>query len=467
MNPAALLLPALRAREGRFDHEMDTIRQTLALGVGGYILFGGTRDTVRDLTRRCLDLAGRPLLFGADLERGAGQQIHGLTPLPPPRALATLDDLDLVVRAGAMTAEEAASVGINWVFAPVADLDVLAENPIVQTRSFGAAGAAVGEQVAAWIRGCQGQGVPACVKHYPGHGRTRHDSHSGLPVVEANRAELAEDLLPFRAAVAAGVASVMTAHVAFPSLDPTGLPATRSAPILQLLRDDIGFAGPVVTDALMMAGATAGLSEDAAAIEVVRAGVDVLLYPRDVALVANTLTRMMDDPADAARMATAQNRRATLFEQVASPGTQSPTPLDVTAVVRCLLGQGWQRGSAPALRMPIECLVIDDDVDGDWPVSSSPDLVAEALRPRQGPSDGSGSRVLLVFCEARAGKGRGGIAPARLEAIAAAGPVDAIVLFGHQRLVATLPGTSPVLVAWHRQPLMQTGVALTLMELSR
>ena len=137
-----------------------------------------------------------------------------------------------------------ASVGINWVLAPVADLDVEPANPIVQTRSFGGDPERSPRPVGAWVSGCQAAGALASVKHFPGHGRTSTDSHDGLPVVAADSATLREtDLLPFRRAIAAGVGSVMTCHVAFPALDPSGVPATLSSPILHRLRDDSRSAG--------------------------------------------------------------------------------------------------------------------------------------------------------------------------------------------------------------------------------
>ncbi|HZB27932.1 MAG TPA: glycoside hydrolase family 3 N-terminal domain-containing protein, partial [Gemmatimonadales bacterium] len=132
--PARLILPALRSEAlSGFAHEAGRIADALEIGVGGFIIFGGTAESVRRLTSDLLRRAGRPLLLAADLERGAGQQIAGLTEFPPPLALASLNDPAVVRWAAAVTAQEARAVGLNWIFAPVADLDVLADNPIVQT----------------------------------------------------------------------------------------------------------------------------------------------------------------------------------------------------------------------------------------------------------------------------------------------------------------------------------------------
>ena len=179
---ARLVFPALRWRpsDGSFEHERRKIDAALAAGVGGFIIFGGTRAAIAALTRELRQQAGRPLLIGADLERGPAQQVQGLTELPPPAALGWLDDLDTTAACGVITATEARAVGVNWAFAPVCDLDLEPKNPIVQTRSFGADPVRVGEQAAVWIRALQEHGVLGCAKHYPGHGRTTEDSHATL-----------------------------------------------------------------------------------------------------------------------------------------------------------------------------------------------------------------------------------------------------------------------------------------------
>src|SRR5437016_6568390 len=232
---ARLVCPALRWRRGSFRSERTKIEQAIAAGVGGFILFGGTRAAVTALTSALRDTAGRPLLLGSDFERGPGQQVRGLTELPPPAALGYLNDLDATYACGQITGTEARAVGLNWVFAPVCDLDNEPQNPIVQTRSFGCDPERVGSHAAAWIKGCQEHGVMACAKHYPGHGRTTADSHAGLPVVTASIADLQAEATPFAAAVQAGVASVMPAFVAYPGWDPSGSAATFSKLILDYL----------------------------------------------------------------------------------------------------------------------------------------------------------------------------------------------------------------------------------------
>ncbi|MGH7658101.1 MAG: glycoside hydrolase family 3 N-terminal domain-containing protein, partial [Gemmatimonadales bacterium] len=206
MNPARLVLPALRWREdGGFAHEDGTIGEALDLGVGGFIVFGGTVASVAELTGELEKRAGRPLLLASDLERGAGQQIRGLAEIPPPRALATLGDPRIAYDAGLLTGSQAREVGLNWVLAPDADLDCEPANPIVQTRAFGDDPEVVARLVDNWVRGCQASGALACVKHYPGHGRTTVDSHAELPTVDAPASALSsEDRVPFNAGIRAG-----------------------------------------------------------------------------------------------------------------------------------------------------------------------------------------------------------------------------------------------------------------------
>ena len=459
-----LILPALRSgADDGFAHEAARIADALDLGVGGFIVFGGTVETVRRLTADLFRRAGRPLLIAADLERGAGQQVAGLTEFPPPLALASLGDASVVRWAGAVTAQEARAVGINWVFAPVGDLDVLPDNPIVQTRAFGDDANRVASLVRTWIEGCQGAGALACAKHFPGHGRTTVDSHIALPVVGTEASTLRDsDLLPFSIAVETGVASMMTAHVAYPALDATGLPATISPPIMAELRDRMGYDGLVVTDALIMDGALVGRRESDAAVEAVQAGVDLLLYPNDARRVRDALVQAAASGALAPARLTEARRR---YDQALALATSATPPVtrgpfdSADALADALLEQGMLRGAPAALRGPLDLVVVDDDVGGPYPPGPS-DWVHRRLGPeRVGRYDG-GSRVVLAFAEPRAWKGRSGFSVASRDALAhGAADADLIVLFGHPRLLPELPSDAPVLLAWHRQRLMQEAVA--------
>jgi beta-glucosidase-like glycosyl hydrolase len=463
-SPARLIMPALRSDAlSGFAHEAGRIADTLELGVGGYIIFGGTAESVRRLTADLLRRAGRPLLLASDLERGAGQQVAGLTEFPPPLALASLREPAVVRWAASVTAQEARAVGINWVFAPVADLDLLPENPIVQTRAFGANPNDVATYVRQWIEGCQASGALACAKHYPGHGRTAVDSHVTLPVVDASASDMEADQVPFTVAIQSGVASIMTAHVAYPSLDSSGLPATLSRTLLGRLRGADRFDGLVVTDALIMDGALVGRRESDAAVEAVQAGADLLLYPNDARRVREALESALSSGVlsqDRLKESLRRYYRALAAATAPTPPVTRGPYDSAEALADALLSNGMiTRRSIPPLTGPLDLVVVDDDIGGPYPPSPS-DYVHRALGSERIGRYGGGSRVVLVFAEPRAWKGRSGFGPAAREALAHhADGADLIVLFGHPRLAAELPTDGPVLLAWHRQRLMQEAVA--------
>jgi len=255
------------------------LREIREPGLGGVVIFGGESAEVRSLSDELLGASDVPLIIAADLERGAGQQFGGATALPSAMAVGATGDPGLARAAGRLTAVEARSAGVNTVLAPVADLATDLSNPIVGTRSFGSRPDTVAEFVAGFVLGCQEGGAAATVKHFPGHGATAADSHIELPSVGERRATLeSRELVPFEAAVRAGVRAVMTAHVAYASLDP-GVPASLSRAVSSdLLRDVLGFDGLVMTDALAMGGVADAQDPAAAAV---LAGADVLLMPED------------------------------------------------------------------------------------------------------------------------------------------------------------------------------------------
>lgn len=469
---ARLLLPALRWHaEHGFDTSRDTIERALELGVGGFILFGGTAEGVRALTAELHRRAAYPLLVASDLERGAGQQFRGATPLPPAAALASLREPATTRRAAEITAREARAVGVNWIYAPVADVDLEAENPIIGTRAFGTSAAEVAAQVAAWVEGCAAGGALSCAKHFPGHGRTIGDSHIEQPCVMASREELEQDLEPFRAAIGAGVDSMMTAHVCYPALDPAGVPATLSAPMLGgLLRDEMGFDGLVVTDALIMEGFIEGTTEAEAAVLALAAGCDVLLYPDDMeAVIAAVAAALEEGRLDARRVRDALDRIARAARRVA--GEAEPTiARDVDrrwALETALRTLRVIRG-APALPDgPVRLVQIDDDVGGPFPPYAR-DALPRALRDAGVALDDAAATPLIVlYSDIRAWKGRPGIserAQAEVRRLTDAHPDATLLLFSHPRLEHEVAGARHVLAAWGGEALMQEAVAAWLTD---
>jgi beta-N-acetylhexosaminidase len=223
-----------------------------------------------------------PLLIGADFERGTAMRLDEGTSFPTAMALAAAGDPKDAYTMGKITALEARAVGIQWIYAPDADVNNNPGNPIINTRSFGEDPARVAEFVTAFVKGVQENGGLATAKHFPGHGDTAADSHIDLPVIHADRERLEHlELVPFRAAISAGAGSVMTAHLSIPALEPdSNTPATLSHNILtELLRDELRFEGLVVTDAMDMGGITVRFAPGEAAVRAVVAGADALLMP--------------------------------------------------------------------------------------------------------------------------------------------------------------------------------------------
>lgn len=223
-----------------------------------------------------------PLLVGADFESGAGQRIDEGTSLPAAMAIGATGDPALAYAAGKLTAREARTAGVHWIFAPVADVNNNPDNPIINIRSYGEDPQTVADYVANFVRGVEENGALATAKHFPGHGDVSVDSHLSLASVPGDRNELESvELVPFRSAIAAGVSSIMPGHLAVPAFEPDPeLPATLSHNILTgVLRDELKFRGLIVTDAMDMGGVTSLFPPDEAAVRSVLAGADVLLLP--------------------------------------------------------------------------------------------------------------------------------------------------------------------------------------------
>ncbi|MGH7508354.1 MAG: glycoside hydrolase family 3 protein [Gemmatimonadales bacterium] len=264
-----------------------------SLHVGGLLISVGSP---LDIAAKLNDLQRRsrlPLLIGSDLESGTSFRFVGGTPFPPNMGIGAGEGQSAAYDIGRITAVEARAVGIHITFAPVADVNSNPANPIINLRSFGEDPEAVSRLVAAAVRGIQDHGMLAAVKHFPGHGDTDIDTHLDLPVTSVTWPRLdSVELLPFRAAIGAGVKAVMSAHIALPALDP-GMhrPATLS-PAVQtgILRDSLGFRGLVLTDALNMGSLVRHFPASQVAVEAFLAGADILLQPADPAATIEALT---------------------------------------------------------------------------------------------------------------------------------------------------------------------------------
>ena len=364
---AQLLLPVIRWTPDRgFSETRALIDHALSIGVGGFLLSGGEQDGVRALAKELQLKSKYPLLLAAELERGAGQQFAGATGLPPVAAITAMGDIEALRRAARLTAREARTMGVNWILAPVCDLDLLAENPLVGARALGNDARKVAPLVQAWVEATQAEGVMACAKHFPGIGRATQDFHRDAVSVDTPADQLKElDLHPFRAAISCGVASVMMAHVAYPALDSSKLPATLSREIVQwLLRQQLKFENLVVGDLATLAGVHDGRDVAEACVQALRAGCDVLLSPGDLDTTLGALEKALDDGTLEPERVKQSVRRRLKWAQWVSPPNDWRRPSGADTAWGALLADKVLRiehGPVPVMAGITEVAIVDDD----------------------------------------------------------------------------------------------------------
>jgi beta-N-acetylhexosaminidase len=322
------------------------------LHVGGFITIthGSPLGIVKDQAYPTAVLANMlqsksklPLLVGADYERGTAMRQNEGTSFPTAMALAAAGDPKDAYTMGKITALEARAVGVQWVYAPVTDVNNNPGNPIINTRSFGENPQRVSDFVTEFIRGVQENGALATAKHFPGHGDTATDSHIDLPIIKADRDRMEHlELVPFRAAISAGVGSIMTGHLNVPAFEPDpAIPATLSPNILtDLLRNQLHFQGLVITDALDMGGISVRYAPGDAAVRAFLAGADALLMPP------------VPDAAYQALLAAAQSGRISknrldasvrrLLEAKARLGLNQNRVVDITTLNEKFGSTAWQ-----------------------------------------------------------------------------------------------------------------------------
>ena len=252
-------------------------------GVGGFVFYRGDANGLAALTNEMQRRAKVPLLLAADFERGLPMQIRNGTGFTHNMGVAAAGDPAAAYREGRIIADEMRALGLNWLYGPVADVLNNPANTMVNVRSFGEDPRRVAEFVAAAVRGVRDGGVLACAKHFPGHGDTAVDSHITLPVVGHDRAHLDRvELVPFRAAIAAGVDSIMTAHMALPAVAGDNVPASLSPRLThELLRRELKFDGIITTDSLGMGAIIETYKGAEGAVRAIKAGADVALLPPD------------------------------------------------------------------------------------------------------------------------------------------------------------------------------------------
>ena len=264
--------------------------------VGGFTISVGSPTEVASKLNALQGMSSIPLIFGADLEAGAGFRarggyfipnaidLGGAVVFPPEMAIGATGDTALAYEQGRLTATEGRALGIHVAYTPVLDVNNNPANPVINTRSFGEDPAMVARLGASFIRGIQDHGMIATGKHFPGHGDTGTNSHLALPVVSVSRSRLdSVELVPFREAVNSGVGAIMTFHGAMPALDSSGVPGTLSEKVMTgLLRNELRFQGIIISDAMDMRGVLDQYGAVEAVKRAVAAGVDVLIQPLNV-----------------------------------------------------------------------------------------------------------------------------------------------------------------------------------------
>ena len=468
-------------------------------GLGGVSISIGVPDAYVAKLNRLQSRARIPLLVTSDFENGGpGMRINhsyaipsllaqgGGTSFPPTMAFGAVGDEELAFEYGRITAVEARAVGVHWLFAPVLDVNSNPENPVINTRSLGEDPDAVARLGAAFIRGARAGGALTTAKHFPGHGDTRTDSHIELPVIGADRDRLDRvELVPFRAAVDAGVDAVMTAHVAVPGVLGDDRPATMSPELMtELLRGEMGFDGILFTDALRMGAITDGYGAGEAAVLSLEAGSDVLLAPDGIGVTIEAVTAAVESGRVTRERIDRSVRR--LLEAKARLGLQHGAQVD-PAGVATRVGTAEHRAMAERAASASLTLVRDHDEVLPLPPGSSilsvtyarPDALlagrtfdatlgpsaARMSTARVGPDTpwavydslihaarGVDAVVVGAYVPPRSGVGSVGV-PAGFRAFVErvhglGGPRVAIVSFGSPYLLAAFADAGTYMVAW-------------------
>ncbi|HQR18267.1 MAG TPA: glycoside hydrolase family 3 N-terminal domain-containing protein [Gemmatimonadales bacterium] len=472
-----------------------------SLEVGGIIASIGSPLDIAAKLNVLQQSAPIPLLIASDLEGGTAMRFNGGTAFPTNMGVAaTGRELD-AYEMGRITALEGRAVGIHLDFAPVADVNNNAANPIINTRSFGENPDAVAMLVSAEIRGLQEHGMLATAKHFPGHGDTGTDSHIALPVVDQPWTRLdSVELVPFRAAIKSRVAAVMSAHIALPGIDSGRVrPATLTPSLLTgLLRDSLGFDGLVVTDALDMGAVVKEYGVGEAAVLALLAGADLLLQPADPGAAIDAVVaaveqgRVTQARLDASvRRVLELKRRLGLFKRRTVPldgvmdavGTAEHQLIARDVTARSLVLVRDSGGVVTRLRsgpQPVSLLTYADDPASGLGATLGNELRAAGyqvtsfrLWPSSGPASLDSARVALaaspialVAASVRVSAWRGTISlptdvAALVDSSARVRPT-VLVSFGSPYLLSQTPAVQGYLLAWAARPINEQAVAAAL-----
>ncbi|HUP62981.1 MAG TPA: glycoside hydrolase family 3 N-terminal domain-containing protein [Thermoanaerobaculia bacterium] len=463
----------------------DVIRHVRENHVGGVIWFESTAAEAKAVNAHLQSISETPLLISADLEAGMGMRFTDTTWWPPAMALAATGDPALAEEEARATAREALEIGVNHILAPVADVNVDPQNPVINTRSFGEDPHDVARYVAAFVRGVQEEGCLATAKHFPGHGDTRVDSHRALPVLDVTRERLdAVELVPFRAAIDAGVGSIMTGHLAVPALDDTPapvraefenvygtssdevtrggtLPATVSKKMIDFLRRDLAFDGLIVTDSFDMGGLAAHFDPGEAAVRAIEAGNDQILYSADTdAAIAAVKYAVLTGRLPESRINESLERIAAAAERSArlQPGEGGLKPAPTLFIAQRAITLVRDASSLLPLRQTNFTTVVVSDFPEPNPVPDAVRMLGgDALFLDANSSEPQTNELVVMLLALRPKSGAGRIAvPAAARRLAERHARTTIaVSFGSPYVLREIQDVSTYICAYGIQPVMQ------------
>ncbi len=478
----------VRASGHLFDHQIrfpqwEASRHQLQgwlsdLKVGGVILLGGSAAEVAQRTTQLQDWAAIPLLMAADIEEGVGQWFAGGTWFPPPMALGEIAKTNLPLAKqyggmmGAVTAQEAIALGINWLLAPVVDVNNNCNNPVINVRSFAETPEMVCELTSAFIESIKPYPVLTTAKHFPGHGDTATDSHLRLPILEVTTDRLAEiEIPPFQSAIAQGVDTVMSAHLQVSAWDDT-LPATLSSTALtQQLRLKLGFDGLIVTDALIMGALQEIASPEEIAVLAIEAGADILLMPENpetaIAAIAEAVNngRLLPQRISASVARIWEAKAKIVLAEKGNLQTELATPTALQTRDQILSASIRTQGNLPLLppNTPCQNLVIVDDLlncdflDRNSSAIALPQQLGYQLQllgqaqvfPQ--PPENSPLTLVQLFTRGNPFRGESGLnepTKAFLGALLNQGCVQGVIVYGSPYVLAWLEENLPDGVPW-------------------
>lgn len=466
--------PIWEAPNGKLRHWLET------LNLGGVILLGGSWAELAWRSQQLQSWSSTPLFVAADIEEGVGQRFSGATWFPPPMALGAIASENLseakvlATQMGATTAQEALAIGINWILAPVVDVNNNPDNPVINVRSFGDRPELVSHLASAFIEGAKPYGVLTTAKHFPGHGDTATDSHLDLPVLPHSSARLQEiELPPFVSAIAAGVDSVMSAHLVIPAWD-AHHPATLSKAILtDRLRQELGFEGLIVTDALIMGGVANYTSPEEVAVMAVEAGADVLLMPIDPEVAIESIfeavrSKRLTPERIHQSVARIWQAKQKIFSQ---PLAQSPLDRiarldrpEASDTVKVILRQSLKSGGNLPLKPKKETrnlIVVDDLLNRDFldrhtPAVTVPQQLGYELqlvdrRTLSGAKDDSRPTLLQIFVRGNPFRGSAGLSEIDRDfytRLLATGLLEGLVIYGSPYILDWFQSQLPSDLPW-------------------